>query len=79
LPYGGGGTGQAFQNASIYNSTQTGTHAVTGAIRLHYFALAGAAGALGYPTGDAVCGATGCSQSFQGGVLRTNAAGGLVR
>ncbi|MFC9559100.1 LGFP repeat-containing protein [Agromyces sp. NPDC056965] len=79
LPYGGGGTGQAFQNASIYNSTQTGTHAVTGAIRVQYFALAGAAGALGYPTGDAVCGATGCSQSFQGGVLRTNAAGDPVR
>ncbi|MRG60553.1 hypothetical protein GE115_11850 [Agromyces sp. CFH 90414] len=78
LPYRGGGTGQAFQGASIYASTSTGAQSVAEPIRAHYFAQAGAAGPLGFPTGPVSCSPNGCAQSFQGGAIRTDAYGALL-
>ncbi|WP_394551186.1 hypothetical protein ACDF64_10880 [Agromyces sp. MMS24-JH15] len=78
LPYGTGGAGQAFQNASIYAAVGNTPRSVAEPIRAHYFARAGAAGPYGFPIGAMSCSATGCTQTFQGGVIRTDANGRLV-
>jgi uncharacterized protein with LGFP repeats len=72
----GSGTGQVFDGGSIFSSG-SGTYAVSGGIRDFYFAHGGAAGSLGWPTGNGSCVANGpCSQQFQGGLVTWTAAGG---
>jgi len=68
IPENGGGTGQVFAGGSIYSSA-AGTFAVTEPVRVGYFARGGAAGALGWPTGEGSCAPGVCSQQFQGGKL----------
>jgi uncharacterized protein with LGFP repeats len=63
------GCSQAFQNGSIYWSAATGPRAVGGDIAAAWSALGAQAGYLGYPAGEATCGAGGCTQTFQGGRL----------
>lgn len=65
----GGGVAQVFASGSVYSKTSAGTFAVTGAVRDRYFQLGGAAGALGWPTGAASCGAGRCTQVFEGGTI----------
>lgn len=69
IPNGGGGDGQAFANGSTYAKGTGAAHFVSGAIRDYYFARGGAAGALGWPTGDQSCSGSICSQAFDGGVI----------
>jgi uncharacterized protein with LGFP repeats len=66
-----GGCGQHFQGGSIYWSSATGAHPVSGAIRGTWAARGSEAGALGYPTSDMFCGLRygGCGQHFQGGSI----------
>lgn len=67
----GGGSGQAFANGSIYAGSSTGIFAVTGNVKIAYFALSGSAGSLGWPTGVQACSASGagCIQAFQNGYV----------
>ena len=66
-----------FQHGDIYWHPSTGAHPVTGAIRLQYLDRGAEASGLGYPTGDARCGADlnatasdgDCVQTFQRGLL----------
>ncbi|QXG77177.1 hypothetical protein KUM42_06575 [Modestobacter sp. L9-4] len=74
---------QAFQGGWVYFSPAGGGHALTGQLQAAWAALGWENGALGYPTGDAVCGLTGggCSQRFERGSLYWTAGTGahLVR
>jgi uncharacterized protein with LGFP repeats len=67
IPQNGGGLGKAYANGSIYWSAATGAYPVSGGIRTAYFGVSGAAGPLGWPTGNAICtfSGAGCSQPFQ--------------
>ena len=78
IPQNGGGIGQIFAGGSIYWKSATGAHAVTGGVRDTYFANGGAAGALGWPTGDATCGRPdgGCSQAFENAWVYWSPSGG---
>ncbi|MEI4277216.1 reprolysin-like metallopeptidase [Klenkia terrae] len=71
----GSGCGQVFQGGRVYSTAATGTHAVSGAIQDAWIAQGWETGPLGYPTGDAVCTAAGCAQSFAGGGLYASAGG----
>ena len=64
----GGGSGQSFENASVYSSS-SGTYLVSGALRAAYWDVAGADGSFGWPTAAQVCAGTACTQSFQHGSL----------
>ncbi|GAA4745677.1 hypothetical protein GCM10023328_29870 [Modestobacter marinus] len=66
-----GGCFQTFENGSLYRSSSTGPHAVTGEVLEGWAARRYEAGPLGYPVGDTYCGLTGggCFQPFQGGYL----------
>lgn len=73
----GGGAAQAFSGGSLYKSN-AGLFLVSSVIRDGYFEQAGAAGPLGWPIAEQVCGLTagGCSQAFQNGtVFWSNASG----
>lgn len=74
----GGGVGQAFAVGSAYQATGGPALFVSGAIRDFYFARAGAAGSLGFPTGAVNCTSDGssCTQTFQGGTVGWTTAGG---
>lgn len=80
LPHQGGGAGQAFANGSAYYRDGGPAFFVSGAIRSHYFALGGAAGKLGYPTGNPQCvSAAQCQQEFQfGWILWTSSDGARI-
>jgi uncharacterized protein with LGFP repeats len=71
------GCGQVFSGGRIYQTAATGAHAVSGPIQNAWIAQGWEAGALGYPTGDQVCGLAGggCKQDFQGGTLYTSGTG----
>ncbi|RBY96427.1 hypothetical protein DQ237_07145 [Blastococcus sp. TF02-8] len=73
-----GGCWQSFQGGSIYSSTPSGAHTVTGPIASAWAAQRWEQGTLGYPTTDTVCGLkdTGCGQSFQGGSIYSSPVGG---
>jgi uncharacterized protein with LGFP repeats len=73
-----GGCGQHFQGGSIYWSTATGAHMVSGAIRVAWAARGWETSALGYPTSDTFCGLRngGCGQHFQGGSIYWSSATG---
>lgn len=67
----GGGSYQTFQHGRIYSSA-AGTFVLTGAISARYAALSGPAGALKWPTANALAstaGGGGSVQAFQGGLL----------
>lgn len=59
---------QRFEGGTIFWSPNYGTHWVRGAIANTYAGLSEAAGALGYPTTDELCGIRdgGCYQQFSG-------------
>ena len=65
----GGGSGQSFAGGSIYAKASRGTFAVSARVRDLYFSLGGAGGSLGWPIGAETCASTGCSQSFEGGIV----------
>ncbi|WP_104088514.1 hypothetical protein [Cryobacterium sp. N19] len=68
----GGGTGQSFQNGSVYASPTAGTWSVRGTIRSEYWKTGGSAGPLGWPTNDASAisaNGGGSSQEFQTGTI----------
>lgn len=64
----GGGYGQAFTGGSVYASA-AGAFSVTGTIRNRYWAAAGSAGSLGWPTSAQTCASGLCQQSFQYGTI----------
>ncbi|GAB3703064.1 N-acetylmuramoyl-L-alanine amidase [Mariniluteicoccus flavus] len=70
------GCWQLFPGGVIISSPSTGAHANWGAIRDKYAEFGFEHGALGYPTTDEVCGATGCYQGFQGGFILFSGATG---
>jgi uncharacterized protein with LGFP repeats len=67
----GGGCFQRFQGGSVYWAPGLGAHAVRGALRDRWGALAWERGRLGYPVAGEVCGLRdgGCFQPFQGGAV----------
>ena len=75
----GGGCGQHFQRGSLYWSPATGARRVSGAVLTRWGQLGWEVGALGYPTGDPVCGLPndGCTQTFQGGSLVSSSTTGV--
>lgn len=66
-PNGPGG-GQSFATGSIYSSA-AGVFPVWGAVRTEYWRLGGNRGSLGWPTGNPVCTAGVCTQTFQHGTI----------
>ncbi len=70
------GVAQVFANGSVYSST-AGTFTVAEPVRSYYFALGGSLGTLGWPTGEASCVSTTCSQAFHKGTAYV--AGGVGR
>ncbi|HEY8590278.1 MAG TPA: hypothetical protein VIL55_12070, partial [Naasia sp.] len=73
-----GGCYQAFQGGQIHWTPATGAHATDGAILGAWTRAGMEAGALGYPSGDVICGLTrgGCYQAFVGGLIHWSAASG---
>jgi uncharacterized protein with LGFP repeats len=67
----GGGCIQDFQGGSVYETPIGGVIPVQGALRASYWAAGGHGSALGFPTGEQVCGlpGNGCQQNFQGGTV----------
>lgn len=68
------GAGQLFSEGSLYSSA-LGTYIVREPLRSAYFTQTGAAGPMGWPTADQVCGTNHCIQSFQQGVVISSGAG----
>jgi uncharacterized protein with LGFP repeats len=64
-----GGTAQAFEGGSVYQSAATGAHLVRGAVRSAWWATGGVAGPLGFPTGEPVDVGGGTSSAFAGGAI----------
>ncbi len=76
-----GGCYQAFQGGALVSSTVGETRTLSVAIRDRWLAAGREGGALGYPTGNTVCGLSGngCFQQFAGGsVYITPATGARV-
>jgi len=69
-PSNGNGSGQTFQNGTIYTSS-AGTFAVIRPLRELYFSSGGNKGTYGWPIAAQTCSADECSQRFQGGVLKS--------
>ncbi|MDQ1250327.1 MAG: trimeric autotransporter adhesin [Actinomycetota bacterium] len=71
---------QDFQSGRILHSAATGTHAVYGAILMHYQAMGGEAGPLGLPTSSEIAGPIAGSRmtTFRNGVIYWSAATGPV-
>jgi uncharacterized protein with LGFP repeats len=61
----GGGCLMTFQGGTVYSSPATGTYGVFGAVFDAWARTGYEFGPLGYPAGDMVCTAGGCSQKFQ--------------
>ncbi|TFD69371.1 hypothetical protein [Cryobacterium ruanii] len=74
----GGGTGQSFQNGSVYSSPTAGTWSVNGSIRTAYWNQNGSAGPLGWPVAESLsisAGGGGTSQGFQNGSIYNRGTG----
>ena len=69
IPENGGGSAQVYENASIYWTARTGAWYVWKDIREHYWALAGAAGRLGWPMTNPL--AIAAAQPGEGQVFET--------
>ncbi|WP_354214404.1 MULTISPECIES: GH25 family lysozyme [unclassified Arthrobacter] len=68
---------QLFQAGSVLASSSSGAHLVKSGPMLEAWSRAGFEnGLLGYPTADATCGATSCTQDFAGGVVAWTSASG---
>lgn len=65
----GGGFATVYAGGSIYDKPANGAFVVSGAIRNAYYTTGGAAGIYGWPKAAATCGATTCSQVFDGGTI----------
>lgn len=77
--FNGGGLAQAYQNGSVYWTSSTGAHPVTGDIRTYYFAKSGAAGPLAWPNSPYAGipqNGGGVGQSFQKGSVYSSPAAG---
>jgi len=77
----GGACFQTFQGGSVYWSSATGAHTVTGEVLTAWAARGYELGSLGFPTGDTTCDLAdaGCSGEFQrGSVYWTTATGARV-
>lgn len=72
-----GGCVQSFEGGSVYSTSATGTHAVSGQVATAWAQQRWEQGALGYPTSEQQCGLSqgGCTQAFQGGSIYSSAAG----
>ena len=64
-----GGFAAAFQGGSVYESTATGAHVVSGAVRSAWWSSGGVSGPLGFPTADVRAVAGGTVAEFQGGAV----------
>jgi len=64
----GNGGGQRFANGSIFSSS-AGVYAMWGSVRAEYMRVQAYRGALGFPTSAQECGATDCTQNYQGGTI----------
>lgn len=64
----GAGSGQSFQQGTIYRSA-AGAFPVVAEVRAAYWAAGSNSGSLGWPTGVLSCTAGACSQPFQGGSI----------
>ena len=73
----GDGRSQAFANGQIVSST-SGTFILSGAIRTKHAELLWVRGALGWPTADAVCTGSNCTQTFQHGSISSTSSGVTV-
>lgn len=73
----GGGTVQAFQGAAIASSP-LGTYSVSGPLRTYFNQQGGLAGPLGWPASAMSCTSAVCKQSFQGGTVVWDTAGGHI-
>ncbi len=73
-----GGCLQGFQGGTVYSTTATGAHAVSGPIAGYWAGQRWEAGPLGYPTSDAHPVTGGTAQHFQGGVLTYDTVSGRV-
>jgi uncharacterized protein with LGFP repeats len=71
-----GGTAQAFDGGSVYESAGTGAHMVRGAIRSAWWASGGVTGPLGFPTGGPVDVGGGTSAQFAGGAVYSSPSAG---
>jgi uncharacterized protein with LGFP repeats len=70
----GDGYAQSFAGGVIHSSSQ-GTYAVPATVMAAYTKEGWLRGYLGWPTGRAICDASGCTQAFMGGTLRVDAGG----
>ncbi len=69
----GGGTGKRYVGGSIMSSPAAGTQALmNGSIRDQYFNAGGPSSGWGWPTAPQVCVESMCTQTFQGGTIKTN-------
>lgn len=73
----GGGTGQAFQNASMFTSP-AGTFAVQSQVRTWWVNNGGVAGPFGWPISAMTCVGTACSQNFQNGLIQIDTGTGAA-
>jgi uncharacterized protein with LGFP repeats len=76
-----GGCYQGFERGTIYRSTATGAHDISGIVAQRWAAQKWETGPLGYPTTDTVCGLHdgGCFQHFQSGSIFSSTAAGGAR
>ena len=77
----GGGSGQSFENGSLYSTVRFGTRAVFGPIRTAYFARGGASGELGWPisnVGAIAANGGGTAQAFQNGSIYSSTPGAFA-
>ena len=72
-----GGTVQSFQNGRVVDGPNTGAHAISGAVLTAWDASGGAAGPLGWPTGEQSSATGSPVQRFENGLLVVT--GGGVR
>ena len=67
-----------FEGGSIYWSSPTGAHSVTGGIRTRWRALGAERSYLGFPKTDEFSTATGSRQNYQGGYITWNRSTGKI-
>jgi uncharacterized protein with LGFP repeats len=73
-----GGKAAAFQGGSVYWSSATGGHWLTGAVLTRYWAIGSTTSAMGFPTSDVVPASAGTAAAFQGGSIYASAGSGAA-
>jgi uncharacterized protein with LGFP repeats len=71
-----GGTAQAFERGSLYWSSASGAHLISGPVRSAWWATGGVSGPYGFPTGDVTGDASAQSVTFATGTLHWSALAG---